>query len=138
MKYVIFTLVTMLNNNNTSTALHLQKFKNKALLMCRSVRHMLILCNSLPIDERHDLPCIIDAQCFAGKFCLDNVCTKVIPIKLRNDKYQDDKGSLSYNQEQENEYDIPTSSTNIERNPFFNLTTNIVKEPINNNNTQYP
>jgi hypothetical protein len=116
LKYAMCIVAIMLNNTNTSTASHLQKFKNKALTMCRSVRHMSIICDSMLIDERQYIPCESNEQCSCGKFCLNNVCEKGFPIESQED-------------EPENTYEQPT---NIDRNPFINIMPDEIQEEIYN------
>lgn len=112
--------------NNTTTAFHLQKFKNKALIMCRSVRHMALICDSLPIDERHYEPCESNEQCSYGKFCLNNACEKGFPTESQ--EYNQGPWIYTREDESENTNDQPI---NIDQNPFLNIMPNKIKDQIN-------
>ena len=110
-----------------ASAFHLQRFKNVALHLCESANYMEMLCNSMPINENHYIPCKTDENCGVNKFCLNNACERGTPVRLRateqkNKEYIDDP-IYTYNQESYQESN--RDSDQFELNPFL---TTIIKE----------
>lgn len=121
---------------------HLQPFKNKALLMCRSVRRLAMLCNSLPRDEQYYEACNEDIHCPSGKFCLYNVCEKgILNRKQIENTTVDQSGDQSGDQSVLTHISsLYTPSNNphntfeqnqLMQNPFLRILPNDVKEHIN-------
>lgn len=113
-----FFIYALLVFSHFTEPFHLQKFKNKALLMCRSVRHMSMICESLPRDENEYEACNEHKHCPRGKFCLNNVCEKGVPVRRLN-RTTSPTGDLSQPVYRPWEYTPRDSRNPFQRNIFL-------------------